>query len=87
MDDCTSLPSIRTHENVIDYELLRYHRYGESKYHFLGKVYELAEFVSPLRNSWSICVQLSTRRMGEFRLAAGDSAELTAALHPNCEVL
>ena len=29
---------------MIDYELLPYHRYGEAKYGFLGRVYELADF-------------------------------------------
>jgi pyruvate formate lyase activating enzyme len=35
------LAFIRPHQNVIDYELLPYHRFGESKYNFLGRVYEL----------------------------------------------
>lgn len=41
------LAFIRPHPNVIDYELLPYHRFGESKYGFLGRVYELEDFVSP----------------------------------------
>jgi pyruvate formate lyase activating enzyme len=41
------LAFIRPHENVIDYELLPYHRFGESKYSFLGRVYELEDFRSP----------------------------------------
>jgi pyruvate formate lyase activating enzyme len=41
------LAFIRPHANVIDYQLLPYHRYGESKYGFLGKVYELKDFASP----------------------------------------
>jgi len=32
---------------VIDYELLPYHRFGESKYEFLGSVYGLSDFQSP----------------------------------------
>lgn len=36
--------SIRPYKNVIDYQLLPYHRYGESKYGFLGRVYELEDF-------------------------------------------
>ena len=35
---------IRPHKNVIKYELLPYHRFGQSKYGFLGRVYELADF-------------------------------------------
>jgi pyruvate formate lyase activating enzyme len=45
------LAFIRPHKNVVDYELLPYHRYGESKYGFLGKVYELADFVPPTPES------------------------------------
>ena len=40
------LAFIRPHQNVIDYELLPYHRFGESKYSFLGRVYELEDFRS-----------------------------------------
>jgi pyruvate formate lyase activating enzyme len=47
------LASIRPYPNVIDYELLPYHRYGESKYEFLGKVYELHDFQSPSPESLS----------------------------------
>ncbi len=41
------LAFIRPYKNVIDYELLPYHRYGESKYGFLGRVYELRDFAPP----------------------------------------
>jgi pyruvate formate lyase activating enzyme len=41
------LEFIRLHKNVIDYQLLPYHRYGEAKYGFLGRVYELADFKPP----------------------------------------
>jgi pyruvate formate lyase activating enzyme len=40
------LAFIRPYKNVIDYELLPYHRYGETKYGFLGRVYELEDFNS-----------------------------------------
>jgi pyruvate formate lyase activating enzyme len=40
------LAFIRPYPNVIDYELLPYHRYGETKYGFLGRVYELEDFDS-----------------------------------------
>ena len=36
---------------MIDYELLPYHRFGESKYGFLGSVYELEDFRSPTPES------------------------------------
>lgn len=45
------LASIRPYKNVIDYELLPYHRYGESKYGFLGRVYELHDFQPPTPES------------------------------------
>jgi glycyl-radical enzyme activating protein len=45
------LSFIRPHKNVVDYELLPYHRFGESKYGFLGRVYELADFKSPTPES------------------------------------
>jgi pyruvate formate lyase activating enzyme len=41
------LDFILPHPNVIGYQLLPYHRYGEPKYEFLGWVYELEDFVSP----------------------------------------
>ena len=40
----TVLAFIRPYTNVIDYQLLPYHRYGENKYGFLGRVYELRDF-------------------------------------------
>jgi pyruvate formate lyase activating enzyme len=42
-----ALEFIRPHKNVIDYELLPYHRFGIGKYEFLGKVYELSDFTTP----------------------------------------
>jgi pyruvate formate lyase activating enzyme len=44
------LAFIRPYKNVIDYELLPYHRFGESKCGFLGRVgrvYEMMDFPSP----------------------------------------
>ena len=41
------LELIRPHKNVIDYELLPYHRFGTAKYEFLGQVYELSDFATP----------------------------------------
>jgi len=41
------LAFIRPYKNVIDYELLPYHRFGLGKYEFLGWVYELNDYKSP----------------------------------------
>ena len=46
-----TLEFIRPHQNVVDYELLPYHRFGESKYEFLGQVYQLSDFKSPTPES------------------------------------
>ena len=45
------LEFIRSHKNVVDYELLPYFRFGESKYGFLGRVYELEDFEPPTPES------------------------------------
>ena len=41
------LEFIKPYKNVIDYELLPYMRFGESKYGFLGQVYEMQDFDLP----------------------------------------
>lgn len=45
------LEFIRPYKNVIDYELLPYFRYGESKYGFLGRIYEMKDFEPPTSES------------------------------------
>ena len=42
-----TLAFIKPYKNVVDYELLPYHRFGESKYEFLGEVYEMDDFKTP----------------------------------------
>lgn len=42
-----NLAFIQPYKNVVDYQLLPYHRFGESKYGFLGKIYEMADFNPP----------------------------------------
>lgn len=42
-----TLEFIKPHKNVVDYELLPYMRFGESKYGFLGRVYEMQDFEPP----------------------------------------
>ena len=41
------LAFIRPYKNVIDYELLPYHRFGLGKYESLGVVYELDDYKTP----------------------------------------
>jgi pyruvate formate lyase activating enzyme len=41
------LAFIRPHKNVIDYELLPYHRFGLGKYMLLGEVYDLDDYKTP----------------------------------------
>jgi pyruvate formate lyase activating enzyme len=41
------LDFIKPHKNVIDYELLPYHRFGLGKYELLGEVYELDDYKTP----------------------------------------
>lgn len=41
------LAFIKHYKNVIDYELLPYMRFGESKYGFLGRIYEMQDFSPP----------------------------------------
>ena len=44
------LSFLLAHKNVVRYELLPYHRLGEGKYGYLGKVYELRDFSTPDEN-------------------------------------
>jgi pyruvate formate lyase activating enzyme len=46
-----TLAFIKPYKNVVDYELLPYMRFGESKYGFLGKVYEMQDFEPPTPES------------------------------------
>ena len=42
-----TLAFIKPYKNVVDYELLPYMRFGEGKYGFLGRVYEMQDFNPP----------------------------------------
>jgi pyruvate formate lyase activating enzyme len=46
-----TLDFIRPHPNVVKYELLLYHRFGQAKYEYLGQKYELADFAPPTEES------------------------------------
>jgi pyruvate formate lyase activating enzyme len=41
------LDFIKPYKNVIDYELLPYHRFGLAKYELLGEIYELDDYQTP----------------------------------------
>ena len=41
------LAFIKPYKNVVDYELLPYMRFGESKYGYQGRVYEMQDFDPP----------------------------------------
>ena len=41
------LAFIKPYKNVIDYELLPYHRFGLGRYELMGEVYELDDFKTP----------------------------------------
>jgi pyruvate formate lyase activating enzyme len=41
------LAFIHPYKNVIDYELLPYHRFGLGKYELLGQIYQLDDYKTP----------------------------------------
>jgi pyruvate formate lyase activating enzyme len=62
------LAFIQPHKNVVDYQLLPYHRYGESKYGFLGRVYELKTLSRRRRKLYTACVRsLMNRSVAQER--------------------
>ncbi|MFZ5570260.1 MAG: glycyl-radical enzyme activating protein [Thermodesulfobacteriota bacterium] len=48
-----TLAFIKPYKNVVDYELLPYMRFGESKYGFLGRIYEMRDFNPPAPETMS----------------------------------
>ena len=56
------LAFIRSHKNVIKYELLPYHRFGQSKYEFLGRNYELKDFERTNTASAQVSLLISNYR-------------------------
>jgi pyruvate formate lyase activating enzyme len=61
-----TLEFIKPHKNVIEYELLPYMRFGESKYGFLGRVYEMQDLEPPtpelLARLWAIIAEAFCRQ-------------------------
>ncbi len=65
------LQFIRPHKNVIDYQLLPYHRFGEAKYGFLGRVYELKDFIPPAAETLERLQAIIDEGFGRRRRVAG----------------
>jgi pyruvate formate lyase activating enzyme len=77
------LAFIRPHPNVVDYELLPYHRYGINKYGYLGRVYELADFPPPASETLRHLRQIIADAFGRSNPTAptaGSSTMKVAAL-------
>ena len=68
------LAFIRPHKNVIDYQLLPYHRFGESKYGFLGRVYELEDFKAPAEETMNRLQAIIDESFGRRGATAGIAA-------------
>jgi pyruvate formate lyase activating enzyme len=65
------LEFIRPHPNVVDYQLLPYHRFGESKYGFLGKTYQLDDFPAPTQDKMERLNSTISEAFGRKRKTAG----------------
>ena len=59
------LDFILPHENVASYELLPYHRLGETKYGFLGKIYRLRDFKPPAKETMERLQTIVNRALEE----------------------
>jgi pyruvate formate lyase activating enzyme len=82
------LEFIRPHKNVIDYELLPYHRFGESKYGFLGRVYGMRDFTSPTPERMQQLQALIDQAFGRAAQPASPSVSVAPgqSLSPATEV-
>jgi pyruvate formate lyase activating enzyme len=70
------LAFIRPHSHVVDYQLLPYHRFGENKYNFLGRVYELEDFEAPAAETLARLRAIIDEAFGRgSNSAAGGQAE------------
>ena len=65
------LAFIKPYKNVVDYELLPYMRFGESKYGFLGRVYEMQDFDPPTPESLTRLRAIIDEAFGRSAAPAG----------------
>jgi pyruvate formate lyase activating enzyme len=68
------IEAIAPYPNVVELELLPYHRYGDSKYAFLGRLYALEDFSPPTAERLQHLRRRIEHRLPERR------AELVAAV-------
>jgi len=70
------LDFIRPYRNVIKFELLPYHRFGENKYGFLGKEYELKDLSPPPQETIRLLREIIDRAFNDEGLPvhAGNAA-------------
>jgi pyruvate formate lyase activating enzyme len=80
------LDFIRPHPNVINYELLPYFRFGESKYGFLGRVYEMEDIQPPKAEVIAQLRTLIDAAFGRTVRAADSSPPAPGAGTPGVEV-
>jgi pyruvate formate lyase activating enzyme len=66
------IDAIAPYPNVVELELLPYHRYGDSKYGFLGRVYALEDFSSPTAERLQLLRRYIAQRLIERRADAAD---------------
>ena len=66
------LASFRPHKNVVDYELLPYHRFGPGKYELLREVYAMDDNKTP---SADVVGHLQAILDEAFRRSGGEAPE------------
>ena len=80
-----TLAFIRPYKNVIDYELLPYMRFGESKYGFLGRVYEMEDFNPPSPETLARLRAIIDEAFGRSGKAAEGAAGMTQMKNEHSE--
>jgi pyruvate formate lyase activating enzyme len=71
------IDAIAPYENVVELELLPYHRYGDSKYAFLGRLYALEDFSPPAAERVQHLRRRIAQRLPERRAEPADSKPAT----------
>jgi len=60
------LDFIGDYKQITKYELVPYHRFGQSKYDYLGKVYDLRDFTSPPQETISLLQAIIEKGVPRF---------------------